>query len=381
MKTERRYDANSIRAAWDLRDWVEGDLKTAPRYVRSTYSLFICPFHADDYPSLSVRQHDYRCFGCGVHGDIIDYVCKRDFANYASNIAFVKACEKLGGESSVVERERVQCERASRPKREELTYKSTPAPSISFQDALRAVIKQAQYDLHNTHKGSEALKYLKDKRGLRPGTIEAANIGYIYQKDGDGQERWRQIAGDLKLKLAFSEGLTFPWIADGVAWGIKVRRSYAQSKQYRYTQVTAEDAAKCEAYRPEMGGGLYWADYLVRGMPGLLIEGEINNLTIWQEAQDVICPISLGTAQEMIDERWLLPLARCKGLFALYDPDAAGQAGAERALKLSSRFCLVSLQGEKDINDLHTHSLASGELGAVAKWVHSILDNAAKQQS
>lgn len=33
-----------------------------------------CPFHADDKPSMSFKNGSYHCFGCGVHGDSIDYV-------------------------------------------------------------------------------------------------------------------------------------------------------------------------------------------------------------------------------------------------------------------------------------------------------------------
>lgn len=33
-----------------------------------------CPFHNDDKPSMSFHNGSFRCFGCGVHGDSIDYV-------------------------------------------------------------------------------------------------------------------------------------------------------------------------------------------------------------------------------------------------------------------------------------------------------------------
>lgn len=33
-----------------------------------------CPFHADDKPSLSFSKGYFRCFGCGAHGDSVNYV-------------------------------------------------------------------------------------------------------------------------------------------------------------------------------------------------------------------------------------------------------------------------------------------------------------------
>ena len=34
-----------------------------------------CPFHEDHNPSLKLDRHFY-CFGCHVHGDVIDFVSR-----------------------------------------------------------------------------------------------------------------------------------------------------------------------------------------------------------------------------------------------------------------------------------------------------------------
>ena len=31
-----------------------------------------CPFHDDHHPSMKLYKDNYYCFGCGVHGDVID---------------------------------------------------------------------------------------------------------------------------------------------------------------------------------------------------------------------------------------------------------------------------------------------------------------------
>lgn len=33
-----------------------------------------CPFHADRTPSMKLYQDSYYCFGCGEHGDVVDFV-------------------------------------------------------------------------------------------------------------------------------------------------------------------------------------------------------------------------------------------------------------------------------------------------------------------
>ena len=36
----------------------------------------LCPFHNDRRPSLYVADDHYFCFGCGEHGDVIDFAAK-----------------------------------------------------------------------------------------------------------------------------------------------------------------------------------------------------------------------------------------------------------------------------------------------------------------
>lgn len=55
----------------------------------------ICPFHYDTNPSLAVYNDSYYCFGCGEHGDVINWVEKRD------GIGFQEAVQKLSEEFGV----------------------------------------------------------------------------------------------------------------------------------------------------------------------------------------------------------------------------------------------------------------------------------------
>lgn len=53
-----------------------------------------CPFHKEKTPSFTVSDDKdfYHCFGCGVHGDLIDFVMEYN------RVPFKEACEILGGE-------------------------------------------------------------------------------------------------------------------------------------------------------------------------------------------------------------------------------------------------------------------------------------------
>ncbi len=42
----------------------------------SRNDMICCPFHNDDSPSLKLYDDHFYCFGCGEHGDVIDFVSK-----------------------------------------------------------------------------------------------------------------------------------------------------------------------------------------------------------------------------------------------------------------------------------------------------------------
>ena len=42
-----------------------------------------CPFHNDRHPSMKLNEDYFFCFGCGVKGDVIDFVARSfDLSNY-----------------------------------------------------------------------------------------------------------------------------------------------------------------------------------------------------------------------------------------------------------------------------------------------------------
>jgi DNA primase len=59
------------------------------REGREWYGL--CPFHSDHKPSLAVDpMGTWKCRGCGAHGNVYDWLMKRD------NIEFAEAKRRLG---------------------------------------------------------------------------------------------------------------------------------------------------------------------------------------------------------------------------------------------------------------------------------------------
>lgn len=61
----------NVKAAVTLKEAAEHyDLK-----VRSG-DMVCCPFHNDRTPSMKLNEDYFYCFGCGVHGDVIDLVAR-----------------------------------------------------------------------------------------------------------------------------------------------------------------------------------------------------------------------------------------------------------------------------------------------------------------
>ena len=58
--------------------------------------LGLCPFHKEKTPSFSVSpdKQIFHCFGCGVGGDAINFICKIENVNYREAIQML--AEKAG---------------------------------------------------------------------------------------------------------------------------------------------------------------------------------------------------------------------------------------------------------------------------------------------
>lgn len=90
-----KFDTDALRRTHMLSDYLPQrgiDLKRNGREWEAC-----CPFHAENTPSFRVypgRRHAQRffCFGCGVQGDVIEFVQEWD------GVGFSEACQILGGE-------------------------------------------------------------------------------------------------------------------------------------------------------------------------------------------------------------------------------------------------------------------------------------------
>lgn len=61
-----------------------------PRKTSKTITA-ICPLHNEDSPSFYIytRENKFHCYGCGAHGDVIDFIQKLHNLNFKQAINFL----------------------------------------------------------------------------------------------------------------------------------------------------------------------------------------------------------------------------------------------------------------------------------------------------
>lgn len=63
---------------------------------RSQRGKYLCPFHNDKHPSLTVKGGHWQCWSCGEHGDVISFVQKY------FRIGFTEAVHKIADDFGIV---------------------------------------------------------------------------------------------------------------------------------------------------------------------------------------------------------------------------------------------------------------------------------------
>ena len=124
----------------------------------------LCPFHSEKTPSFAVHpvKQIYHCFGCGVGGDVFQFVMEVDKCPFPEAVRIV--AEK-SGIAVPKPRERSPEERKENQQRSALVEMHREATAF-FQRQLR-----------DTAEGKVARAYLED-RGLNAEALEQFALGY-----------------------------------------------------------------------------------------------------------------------------------------------------------------------------------------------------------
>ncbi|CAH0538572.1 DNA primase [Vibrio marisflavi] len=128
-----------------------------------------CPFHNEKTPSFSVSQEKqfYHCFGCGVHGNAIDFLMEYE------RLDFVETIEELAslvGAEVPREQRNPNAPQSNQPRANSEQKRNLYDLMASIGQFYRQQLKQSQ--------NRSAIDYLK-QRGLSGEIVQKFGIGYI----------------------------------------------------------------------------------------------------------------------------------------------------------------------------------------------------------
>lgn len=302
------FDTHIIKSRIDCRDLIARDLGNGKK--RPKYTMYPCPFHQDDQPSLAVYSNGYHCFGCGKKGDALQWLM--DY----HNLSFQDACARLDDCHLPVPRQPIH----------ETTPGAGEPPSSHWQHTIWNIVDYACEMLWSTA-GSRARLYLQ-QRGLKPQTIRDATLGYI------PGHRPRLIDG-----IKIYPGIFIPWIAAGALWTVKIRRLKGTPK---YLQIAGGSTH-----------GLYGADNIHPNHPVLIVEGEFDALIGQQTIGDSIPVVTPGAASYHLSQRWINHLSSASKIVLCMDNDEAGEKGDEHLTAALPTAKIIHTPFGKDLTDLY----------------------------
>lgn len=127
----------------------------------------LCPFHGEKTPSFTINDEKafYHCFGCGAHGDVINFVKEYE------GLSWQQAVESLAREAGL-ELPKVTPQMREMMSRTEALHKTVELSAVWFSQKLQQIV------------GAEARDYL-ERRGITQESIATFRIGYAPEgRDG-----------------------------------------------------------------------------------------------------------------------------------------------------------------------------------------------------
>lgn len=304
----------------------------------------LCPFHDEKSPSFVVQKGDthYHCFGCGAHGDAIQFLMTH------LRMSFGEAIESLAQKFHIHLEVVEGGEEVKGPQKGHL------------KEALENATQFFHFYLLHTPEGHEVLKYLYQRGiglefirhfrlGLAPAnqevlrqimhakrmTDEVLEAAGLIQKTKTG--RWR---------VFFSERITFP-ICDpsGSVIGFSARKYQEETYGGKYINTTETALFK----KSRILFGLHLSRRrIAKEHRAIIVEGQIDALQLIYAGLDLTVA-SLGTAFGEEHAKELIKLG-VRDVFLAMDGDKAGQ---EATFKIGNIF-------QKEGVEVHVVPLPAG---------------------
>ncbi len=282
-----------------------------------------CPFHKEKTPSFTVNDNKgfYHCFGCGAHGDSINFLMEFD------KLSYVEAIESLAKEIGVS----LPVQSPQLRQREQERRKLYDVMEYACEWFCKQLMGSG---------GGNARKYLQ-KRNIGPDTVKYFRLGYApdnkyalkqYLIEQKGFSEAQLIAVGLVIKTdndcydRFRGRVIFP-IADKagkiIAFGGRILHT-SNHKIAKYLNSPETDLFS-------KGKILYnWKlarSNLTAESPLLIVEGYMDVIALHQAGfPQAVAPLGTALTKEHLQQIWQY----CDNPILCLDGDRAGQQAAWR---------------------------------------------------
>ena len=305
----------------------------------------LCPFHREDTPSfnISVDKQLYHCFGCGVGGNVINFVMSIE------NLDFVDAVKILADRCGML----MPKEGVKKGVSDE--YKLT-------KRILEINVAAARYYANCLSKSEKAMEYLKG-RGLDSKTVRSFGLGFapegwdelaVYLKHKGFEQAVLEKAGLVSRNKSggiydrFRNRIIFPIIDVRkrlVGFGGRALGDTKGPKYLNYPETPV-------FYKGSTLYGLNFAKDHIQNDEIIVVEGYMDVISLHRAGiRNAVA--SLGTA---FTQRQAEVLKRYSSSITIaYDTDAAGQAATRKGMEiLKAAGCkvrILQLPDGKDPDD------------------------------
>lgn len=317
---------DDLLARLDIVDIIDARVKLKKK--GKNYSA-CCPFHNEKTPSFSVSQEKqfYHCFGCGVHGNAIDFIMEFE------RLEFVEAIEELASYLGLeVPREQRSGAISTQPR-------ANTEQKRNLYDLMGGISQFYRSQL-KLSASKPAIEYLKN-RGLSGEIVQKFGIGYVADewdlvRKNFGQQKEAQdmlVTGGMLIEN--DKGNRYDRFRGRIMFPIRDRRG----RVIGFGGRVLEDGTPKYLNSPETPifhkgkelYGLYEVLQAYREPPQVLVvEGYMDVVALAQYGVDYSVA-SLGTSTT--GDHIQMLFRQTHTVVCCYDGDRAGKEAAWRALE------------------------------------------------
>ncbi|WP_067098150.1 DNA primase [Synechococcus sp. MIT S9508] len=312
----------------------------------------ICPFHDDSKPSMTVSpaKQFYYCFSCGAGGNSIKFLMEFQRQSFSEVVL------------DLARRYQLPVETVDGPQQEKLKQQLSRREKLHRALALASGWFRAQL---RTDTGADALRYLRETRGLSETTLDQFELGYAPDQ-WDGLLKHLQQVEGLAPELLEAAGLVVPR-KGGNGFYDRFRHRVIVPIRDRQGRVIGFGGRSLDGSEPkylnspetevfEKGKHLFGLDRASSAIRkddrAVVVEGYFDVIAL--HASGVTNAVaSLGTA---LSSQQVTQLCRCsdgKRIVLNFDADGAGVRAANRAIGEVEQ---LALQGQLELRVLHLPS-------------------------